>query len=214
MVSAPLRRGSRSNQARLILLAGPSGSGKSRLVSAAACPRVNLDDFYRDEDDPANPRTSTTVGADKAPAVDWDDVGSWDAEAALAALVSLCRTGTAEVPVYDIAASRRTGSRTIDLGDASTFVAEGLFAPDLVPVCRAAGLEMDALYLDRPRLQTLLFRFVRDVSEHRKPLPVLLRRGLALFRVEPALRAHALSCGCRPVSFSEALTVVRGVRTS
>ena len=91
-------------------------------------------------------------------------------------------------------------------------MAEGLFAPDLVPAARAAGLEMDALYLDRPRLQTLLFRFVRDVSEHRKPLPVLLRRGLALFRAEPALRAHALACGCRPVSMAEALRVVRGTQ--
>ena len=198
--------------ATLVLLAGPSGSGKSRLVSALACPRVNLDDFYRDEDDPANPRTSTTVGATEAPAVDWDDVGSWDADAALAALVSLCRTGTAEVPVYDIATSRRTGSRTITLGAASTFVAEGLFAPDLVPACRAAGLEMDALYLDRPRVQNLVFRFVRDVSEHRKPLPVLLRRGLALYRVEPTLRAHALACGCRPVSLAEAVRVVRGTK--
>lgn len=199
-------------QARLVLLAGPSGSGKSRLVARLGCPQVNLDDFYRDEDDPANPRTTTTVGADEAPAVDWDDVGSWDAEAALAALVALCETGAAEVPVYDLATSRRTGSRTIELGDAATFVAEGLFAPDLVPACRAAGLAMDALYLDRPRLQTLLFRFLRDVSEHRKPIPVLLRRGLALFRVEPALRAHALARGCRPVGFSQALAVVRGSR--
>lgn len=196
----------------LVLLAGPSGSGKSRLVAALACPRVNLDDFYRDEDDPANPRTTTTVGADEAPAVDWDDVGSWDADAALAALVALCRTGSAEVPVYDIATSRRTGSRTIDVGEARTFVAEGLFAPDLAPAARAAGLEMDALYLDRPRLQTLLFRFVRDVSERRKPIPVLIRRGLALFRVEPTLRAHALACGCRPVGFTEALQVVRGTK--
>jgi uridine kinase len=200
--------------ARLVLLAGPSGSGKSRLVNAVRCPRVNLDDFYRDEDDAANPRTTTTVGADEAPAVDWDDAGSWDADAALAALVALCTTGVAEVPTYDISASRRTGTRRVDLGDARTFVAEGLFAPDLVPAARAAGLEMDALYLDRPRLQTLLFRFVRDVSEHRKPLPVLLRRGLALFRAEPALRAHALTCGCRPVSMAEALAVVRGTGAS
>lgn len=194
----------------MVLLAGPSGSGKSRLVSMAGCPRVNLDDFYRDEDDPANPRTSTTVAAGAPPAVDWDDVRSWDADAALGALVALCTTGTAEVPVYDIARSRRRGSRTVELGSAQTFVAEGLFAPDLVPACRAAGLPMDALYLDRPRAQNLLFRFVRDVSEHRKPVPVLLRRGLALFRAEPALRAHALACGCRPVSFGEALAIARG----
>jgi uridine kinase len=197
-------------RARLVLLAGPSGSGKSRLVSMAGCPQVNLDDFYRDEDDPANPRTTTTVGAGEEPAVDWDDVGSWDADAALAALVSLCTTGRAEVPTYDISTSRRTGSRTVDLGGARTFVAEGLFAPDIVPAARAAGLDMDALYLDRPRAQTLLFRFVRDVSEHRKPLPVLLRRGAALYRAEPALRARALASGCRPVSLREALAVVRG----
>ena len=72
---------------------------------------------------------------------------------------------------------------------------------------------MDALYLDRPRLQTLLFRFVRDVSEHRKPIPVLLRRGLASGS-EPALRAHAPAYGCRPVGFGEALGVVRGTRVS
>ncbi|SEP94622.1 hypothetical protein [Microlunatus flavus] len=177
----------------------------------ARCPQVNLDDFYRDEDDPANPRTTTTVGAGEEPAVDWDDVGSWDADAALAALVALCTTGRAEVPTYDIATSRRTGTRTVDLGGAPTFVAEGLFAPDVVPAARAAGIDMDALYLDRPRAQTMLFRFVRDVSEHRKPLPVLLRRGVALFRAEPALRRRALASGCRPVSLREALAVVRGV---
>ena len=198
------------SHARLVLLAGPSGSGKSRLVKLAGCPQVNLDDFYRDEDDPANPRTTTTVGAGEEPAVDWDDVGSWDADAALAALVSLCTTGRAEVPTYDIATSRRTGSRTVDLAGARTFVAEGLFAPDVVGAARGAGLEMDALYLDRPRAQTLLFRFVRDVSEHRKPLPVLLRRGLALYRAEPALRTRALAGGFRPVSLREALAVVRG----
>lgn len=197
-------------RAKLVLLAGPSGSGKSRLVALAGCPQVNLDDFYRDEADPANPRTTTTVGAHEEPAVDWDDVGSWDADAAVAALVSLCTTGGAEVPEYDIATSRRTGSRRVELAGARTFVAEGLFAPDVVRACREAGLEMDALYLDRPRAQTLLFRFVRDVSEHRKPLPVLLRRGLALFRAEPAIRARALACGCRPVGMAEALRVVRG----
>ncbi len=180
-------------------------------MAAVGCPRVNLDDFYRDEDDPANPRTTTTVGAGEAPAVDWDDVGSWDAGAAVAALVALCTRGAAEVPEYDIATSRRTGSRRVELDGATTFVAEGLFAPDVVQACRAAGLEMDALYLDRPRIQTLLFRFVRDVTEHRKPLPVLLRRGLALYRAEPGVRARALARGCRPVGMADALRVVRGV---
>ena len=50
----------------------------------------------------------------------------------------------------------------------------------------------DALYLDRPRLLTMLLRFARDVAEHRKPIGVLLRRGLALYRAEPAIRSRSL----------------------
>ncbi|MCW2811780.1 MAG: uridine kinase [Friedmanniella sp.] len=181
---------------RVVLLAGPSGSGKSRLTHLVGCPRLNLDDFYRDGDHPGLPRTLGIV--------DWDHLGSWDPEAALAALRELSRTGACDVPVYDIAASRRTGTTRLDLGSAPLFVAEGIFAPDMVAPGRAAGLDVDALYLDRPRTLNLLRRFARDVRDHRKPLPVLLRRGLALWRAEPALRAYALARGCRPVSMGAA----------
>ncbi len=186
---------------RVVLLAGPSGSGKSRLAAAAGCPRLNLDDFYFDADHPDLPRTLGIV--------DWDSPASWDAAGAVAAIQELGATGRAAVPVYDIAASRRTGTQILDLGAARTFVAEGLFAADLVPVCRAAGLEMDALYLDRPRLQNLVFRFLRDVREHRKPVWVLIRRGLALWRAEPRIRTHAVSRGCRPVSLRQAVATLR-----
>ena len=74
--------------------------------------------------------------------------------------------------------------------------------------CREAGVLGDALYLHRPRLLTMLLRFARDVSEHRKPIGVLLRRGLALYRAEPAIRSESLRLGCRPVSLREALRVV------
>ena len=204
MTSSP---GSPAAGARVVLLAGPSGSGKSRLARMLGCPRLTLDDFYFDVDHAGLPRTTGTVAAGQPPAVNWDDVASWDADAAVTAVVALGRTGTAAVPVYDIATSRRTGSRTMTLGSATVFVAEGLFAPDIVAACRAAGVRVDALYLDRPRTQNALFRLVRDVAEHRKPLPVLLRRGLALWRAEPALRAHALASGCRPVSLREATAI-------
>ena len=50
----------------VILLAGPSGSGKSRLAAMAGCPRLNLDDFYFDADHPGLPHTlgivALTVG--------------------------------------------------------------------------------------------------------------------------------------------------------
>ena len=45
--------------ARVVLLSGPSGAGKSRLAARLRAERgwpiVRLDDFYRDEDDPAMP---------------------------------------------------------------------------------------------------------------------------------------------------------------
>jgi uridine kinase len=187
--------------AQVVLLAGPSGSGKSRVARLASCPQLALDDFYRDGD---HPDLLETLGI-----VDWDHPSSWDTEAAAAAVVELCETGSTDVPVYDISASRRTGGRRVELGGAACFVAEGLFAPEIVRHCRTSGVLADALYLDRPRTLTLLLRFVRDVREHRKPLRVLLRRGVALWRAEPAVRVVALAAGCRPVSLREALRTVR-----
>ena len=142
--------------------------------------------------------------------MDWDDVASWDAEAAFAVVRRLCRTARADVPRYDIAASRRVGTVHLDLGAAECFVAEGLFAPDLIEASAQAGLSFDALYLDRPRTLSLVLRFVRDVREHRKPLGVLWRRGLALWRAEPDLRAYALARGCRPVTLRKALAIIAG----
>lgn len=186
--------------AKVILLSGPSGSGKSRVARLSGCPQLVLDDFYRDLDHPGLPRTLGIV--------DWDDIASWDTEAAMRAIVALCETGEASVPRYDIATSRRVGRRSLDLEGAGCLVAEGLFAADLVTACRDAGVLGDALYLDRPRLLTMLLRFVRDVREHRKPIGVLIRRGLALYRAEPGVRRAALQRGCRPVSLQEALRVV------
>lgn len=185
----------------VILLAGASGSGKSRLATASGCPRLNLDDFYHDGDHPDLPHTLGIV--------DWDDPRSWDCAAAVAAVVALCRTGVADVPVYDIAASRRTGTHAVDLGGAPVLLTEGVFAPEIIAPLRAAGVSVDAIYLDRARTATLLRRFLRDVAERRKPLPVLLRRGVALWRAEPRIRAHALGLGCRPASMAAAAHAVR-----
>lgn len=184
----------------VILLAGASGSGKSRVARTAGCPRLALDDFYLDGDHPGLPHTLGIV--------DWDDLGSWDADAALAALTELCTTGLAEVPTYDIALNARTARHRLDLGEHQVFVAEGIFAPDMVPRCRAAGLTVDALYLDRPRTVTLVLRFLRDLAERRKPPWVLVRRGLALWRAEPGVRRRALELGCRPVTMRQALATI------
>ncbi len=185
---------------RVILLAGASGSGKSRLARIAACPRLALDDFYLDGDHLELPQALGIV--------DWDDIGSWDVVAALGVITSLCHTGSAEVPIYDIARSACTGSQRLDLGGRCAFVAEGVFAPDMVQPCRDAGLEVEALYLDRSRNLSLLLRFVRDLHERRKPLWVLIRRGLALWKAEPQIRQHAVELGCRPVSYGQAVDAI------
>lgn len=137
--------------------------------------------------------------------VDWDNVRSWSADRALEALVQLATRGRADLPVYAIADNARTGTKHLDLADATAFIAEGVFAPDMVEPCRRAGLTVEALYLDRSRHLSLVMRLARDLRERRKAPWVLLRRGIALWRAEPAIRRRALTLGCRPVGMRDAL---------
>jgi uridine kinase len=88
--------------ARVVLLAGASGSGKTSLCRRVGVPVLALDDFYRDGDDPDLPRRFGIV--------DWDHVASWDPRAATAAIERLCAGRVVDVPVYDIPTSRRTGT--------------------------------------------------------------------------------------------------------
>ena len=112
-------------QARLVLLAGPSGSGKTHLAEESGLPLLDLDDFYKDGDDPSLPR-HPTLGI-----VDWDDPRSWDAEGALAALEAVCRDGSADVPVYDISRDGRVGSRRFELGGHRAYVGRAVAADRL-----------------------------------------------------------------------------------
>jgi len=181
---------------RVILLAGPSGCGKSTLVRAAGLPMVYLDDFYKAGSDPSLPR-NPQLGI-----VDWDHPDSWDRAAALAALERLCRAGRAEVPVYDIAADGPNGTRVVDVGD-GPFVAEGIFAPELVAELRARGLLRDAIVVRRDRWKNFLRRAARDLHERRKPPRTILHRGVHLYRLEPAVVDRALRAGCRALSAAQ-----------
>jgi uridine kinase len=198
-------------RARVIVLAGPSGTGKSRLAERIGLPVLRLDDFYKDAGDPSLPLIATGPNAG---IVDWDDAGSWLLDDAMAALDQLCRTGRTEVPDYDIALSARHGSRVLDLDGGRLFVAEGIFAQEIVPHAREAGLLAAAYCVRRHPLLTFWRRLTRDLREHRKPPLVLVRRGLALMRAQRGVVGHAVALGCVPVTNEEAYAASRDLARS
>ncbi len=182
---------------RLVLVAGPSGSGKSRLTLASGLPQVRLDDFYHDADHPGLPRT---LGIP-----DWDDPATWNGDAAIAALGQLLATGRTHTPDYSIPLSRKVGDKNLAIpDDAPVVLAEGIFAIKALPLARAAGLDASGLYLDRPGAQVAYFRLKRDLKQRRKPPWVLVRRGLALWRAQDELKRKAIANGFRAVSYAEA----------
>ncbi|WP_246142626.1 ATP-binding protein [Nocardioides rubriscoriae] len=194
--------------AQVVVLAGPSGSGKSRLAERLGLPVLRLDDFYKDGHDPTLPRI--TSGAN-AGITDWDDPRSWLCDDAVAAAVALCRDGAGDVPVYDIAHDGRTGWQRLDLAGAPYVVAEGIFAQEVVPHLEAEGLLAAAFCVRQAPAVTFWRRLVRDLREHRKPPLVLVRRGLALMRDQRHVVAHAVSLGCTPVLPDEAAAAVRAL---
>jgi uridine kinase len=196
-------------RARVIVLAGPSGAGKSRLAERIGLPVLRLDDFYKSGDDPTLPRI--TDGANQG-LVDWDHPDSWLWDDALAALDALCRTGRAEVPIYDIAHDGRCGWQTLDLGSHDLFVAEGIFAQEVVPACRDADLLAAAYCVRQHPLVTFWRRLTRDLRERRKPPLVLVRRGVALLRDQRRVVSHAVERGCEPVTSDEAYRSVQQLR--
>jgi len=185
--------------ARVIVIAGPSGSGKSRLTTRLGLPAINLDDFYKNGDDPTLPTVEpeAQVGTPGDPVIDWDAPQSWNADAAVAAVTALCDLGTAQVPIYDISQSRRTGTHTIDLNGSALVVAEGIFAQEIVPQCRELGLLADAVCVTQRPILTFVRRLTRDLRERRKPPLYLVRRGLRLARAQREVVARAAEQGCR-----------------
>ncbi|MET8732097.1 uridine kinase [Streptomyces parvus] len=184
---------------RVVLLAGPSGSGKSVLAARTGLPVLRLDDFYKEHDDPTLPRVPGSTD------IDWDSAGSWDADAAVAAIAELCRRGRTDVPVYDIATSSRTGHEAFHIERSPLFVAEGIFAADIVERCQGLGLLADALCLRGRPSTTFRRRLVRDLREGRKSVPFLLRRGWRLMRAERRIVARQTALGAYPCGKEEAL---------
>lgn len=192
--------------ARVIVLAGPSGSGKSHLAERLGLPVLRLDDFYRDGSDPQLPRIASGANAGL---VDWDDPASWLGDEAVDALATLCRTGSVETPIYDIAHDGRNGFRSLSLDGAPLVLAEGIFAHHVVDQLRTAGLLAAAYCLRQHPMVTFWRRLSRDLREHRKPPLVLVRRGVALMRDQRRIVAAAAAAGCVACSSDEAYRLVQ-----
>ncbi|MEU6809225.1 uridine kinase [Streptomyces sp. NPDC046831] len=188
------------SRTRVVLLSGPSGSGKSLVAARSGLPVLRLDDFYKEGDDPTLPLVAGSSD------IDWDHPRSWDADVAVAAIERLCATGTTTVPVYDLSLSARTGEDTLHIGGTRLFVAEGVFAAEIVELCRERGLLADALCLTRGPVTTFRRRFLRDLREGRKSVPFLLRRGWRLMRAERSIVSRQVALGAHPCDLDEALT--------
>ncbi|MEU9304362.1 uridine kinase [Streptomyces sp. NPDC048269] len=187
---------------RVVLLTGPSGSGKSVLAARSGLPVLRLDDFYKEGGDPTLPLV------DGSSDIDWDSPGSWDAEAAVTAIAELCAVGRTEVPVYDIATSSRTGTETLDVSRSPRtplFIAEGIFAADIAARCQELGLLADAICLRGRPSTTFRRRLARDLREGRKSVPFLLRRGFRLMRAERGIVARHVALGAHACGRDEAL---------
>jgi len=192
-----------ATRALVVLLTGPSGSGKSRVAERSGLPVVALDDFYKDGSDDTVPRVHGVAN--------WESPAAWNAPDALHALVRLSYDRRAELPVYDKATDARTGSQVIEIGDAPAYVAEGIFAAELVKSCRDYAILGDALCLQRSATVTFALRLGRDLREKRKPPAVLLQRGWALRAQEAGLVAARVALGARACTPREAQAAIRAV---
>jgi uridine kinase len=91
-------------------------------------------------------------------------------------------------------------------------VAEGIFAAEIVADLRAAGMLHSAWCVRHPRWVTFVRRLVRDLLERRKPPLVLLRRGLALRRAEPAIVARMERLGATSATPAQVERWLRAAR--
>ncbi len=183
----PIWQGGGAKAGRMARRATPTQPDRGRNVAQQALDRVT------------HPRAGL---------VDWDHPDSWLPADAWSTIDALCHDGHAEVPLYDIARDGRHGSRELLLDGAAYFVAEGIFAHEVVRHCRDHGLLAAAYCVRQHPLVTFWRRLTRDLRERRKPPLVLVRRGVALMRAQRRVVDRAVAAGCTPAAPDQARTAL------
>ncbi|PRZ35248.1 uridine kinase [Antricoccus suffuscus] len=190
----------------MIVLAGPSGSGKSRLADRLGQPILRLDDFYRDGEDPMLPRHGAHA--------DWESPAAWHGDRALDAILRLCAGEQIDVPIYSMAANRAVGSRPMSLDGAPFLVVEGLFTSEVVAPIRVAGLLAAAVVLRNNPLLTFVRRMRRDFADGRKPPRDIVRIGVGKLARERSVVRALVAAGGTPMSNPRAMRYLGQLITS
>ena len=187
----------------VVLLAGPSGSGKSRVARLAGRPQLALDDFYRDLDHPGLPAgaaaswtgTTSPAGTPRPPSPSCAAVPDGSGRRP-----SLRHR---RQPAHRHRPSRSRGEPTASSPRVSSHPtwSRRVRRPDW-PTTRSTSTG--------PGLSAWSCASSATYGSTASRIGVLWRRGLALWRAEPDLRAYALARGCRPVTLRKALAIIGG----
>jgi uridine kinase len=187
-------------KSKLILLAGPSSSGKSTLAQAlyqqlgADCTRLlTLDHYYRD--------LRHLSPAERA-LRDFDDPKAWESERLLKEMQQLTEGHSIHMPQYDFNTHLRIDQTQV-IEPAPYMIAEGLFALCYTELNAIAALRIFVDVDDRIALER---RLERDTSERGRSPECITRQFNETVRpankkhIRPSSRhAHVVLNGSQPI---------------
>jgi uridine kinase len=146
-LGAAILAAQRIARARVYLIGGPSGAGKTTLGRAIAKIRgaiiIHLDDYFRDERVVIR-QHSTFFGS----APQWDRPASVDFRLACKNLTELIAKNETELPMFSFFTNRRTGYRKIHCATSRAFIIEGVQALRLRECARKVSPEVCCIFVD------------------------------------------------------------------
>ena len=161
---------------KIIALSGPTCSGKTTTakkltadLTAAGCDvyLVSIDNFFHSRDQ------LDKAAAESGKPLDYDSVNAIDLELLAERAASILRGDPTELPVFDFPTGRRTHYETVDAGENSVFIFEGIQAiyPEVtallgdgfrsVFICVEDDLTFEEKFFGKRELR-LMRRLVRD----------------------------------------------------